>query len=194
MRLWPWIHSPKPVQVDQNYEQYSAYSQLLDRNGQWIGIADTKAGVILGFLVASFPILAAPALPVVQKVVKTIPHNANYWAFLPSAGFVALIVMYFVAALVTLIRVLMTLTPRLTRQGKSGLLFFGDIAGQEYKQWQQRMFALDPQTLTLQVLEQVYVTACIADDKHRHVRQAIHALMMTVLLGLALYVLSQLVS
>ncbi len=182
------------MQVDQNYEQYSAYSQLLDRNGQWIGIADTKAGVILGFLMASFPVLAAPALPVVQKVVKTIPHNANFWAYLPVAGFIALFVLYFVAALVTLLRVLMTLTPRLTRQGKPGLLFFGDIAGQEYKQWQQHMFALDPQTLTLQVLEQVYVTACIADDKHRHVRQAIRAMIMTVLLGLALYVLSQLVS
>ena len=194
MRLWPWTRQPKPVQVDQNYEQYSAYSQLLDRNGQWIGIADTKAGVILGFLVASFPVLAAPALPVVQKVVKNIPHNANFWAYLPAAGFIALFVLYFVAALVTLLRVLMTLTPRLTRQGKSGLLFFSDIAGQEYKQWQQGMIALDPQTLTLQVLEQVYVTACIADDKHRHVRQAIRTMILTVLLGLALYVLSQLVS
>src|SRR5712691_8706279 len=79
MRLWPWTRQPKPVQVNQNsaqvnqdYERYNAYSQLLDRNGQWIGVADAKAGVILGFLVAAFPVLAAPSFPVVQEVVKAI--------------------------------------------------------------------------------------------------------------------------
>ncbi len=191
MRLWPWKHVPKPVQDNQDYEQYTAYSQLLDRNGQWIGVADTKAGVILGFLVAAFPVLAAPALPVVQKVVKAISRNANFWAYLLAASFIALLVLFLVAALVTLLRVLMTLTPRLTRQGKPGLIFFGDIASQEYKQWQQRVRVLDPQLLALQVLEQVYVTACIADRKHKHVRQAIRALIVTVLLGLILYILSQ---
>jgi len=179
------------VQDNQDYEQYTAYSQLLDRNGQWIGVADTKAGVILGFLVAAFPVLAAPALPVVQKVVKAISRNANFWAYLLAASFIALLVLFLVAALVTLLRVLMTLTPRLTRQGKPGLIFFGDIASQEYKQWQQRVRVLDPQLLALQVLEQVYVTACIADRKHKHVRQAIRALIVTVLLGLILYILSQ---
>ncbi len=191
MRLWPWTRPPQPAQGNQNYEQYHAYSQLLDRNGQWIGVADTKAGVILGFLVATFPLLTAPALPAVQKVVMAIPHNANFWAYLPVAGFIALLVLFLVAALVTLVRVLMTLSPRLTRQGKSSLIFFGDIAGQEYRQWQQHMLALDPQMLALEVLEQVYTTASIADRKHKHVRQAIRALIVTILLGLALYVLSQ---
>ncbi len=191
MRLWPWTRPPQPAQVNKNYEQYNAYSQLLDRNGQWIGVADTKAGVVLGFLVATFPVLAAPALPVVQEVAKAIPRNANFWAYLPVAGFIALLVLFLVAALATLVHVLMTLTPRLTRQGKPGLIFFGDVAGQEYKQWQQRMLALDPQMLALEVLEQVYATAYIADRKHRHVRQAIRALIVTILLGLVLYVLSQ---
>jgi len=194
MRLWPWMRQSKPVQVDQNYEQYSAYSQLLDQNGQWIGVADTKAGVILGFLVAAFPVLAAPALAVVQKVVKAIPHNANFWAYLSATGIIALLVLFLVAAFTTLVRVMMTLTPRLTRQGKPGLIFFGDIASQEYQQWQQRMLALDPQMLAFQVLEQVYATAYIADRKHKHVRQAIRALIVTILLGLTLYVLSQLIS
>ena len=194
MRLWPWMRPPKPVQVDQNYEQYNAYSQLLDRNGQWIGVADTKACVILGFLVAAFPVLAAPALSIVPKVVKAIPRNAHFWAYLPTTGFIALLLLFLVAALVTLFHVLMTLTPRLTRQGKPGLIFFGDITGQEYKQWQQRVLALDPQMLALQVLDQVYVTVYIASRKHKHVRQAIRALIVTILLGLALYVLSQLTS
>lgn len=194
MRLWPWIHQPKPIQVNQDYEQYNAYSQLLDRNGQWIGVADTKAAVILGFLVAVFPVLAAPSLPVILKVVKAIPHNANFWAYLPATGFIALLVLFLVAALVTLLRVLMTLIPRLARQGKPGLIFFGDIASLEYKQWQQRMLTLDSQTLVLQVLEQIYATAYIADHKHKHLRQAIRALFVTVLSGFVLYVLSQLAS
>ncbi len=194
MRLWPWTRQPKPVQVNQDYEQYNAYSQLLDRNGQWIGVADTKAGVILVFLVAVFPVLAAPALSAVQKVVKAIPHNANFWAYLPAAGFIALLVLFLIAALVTLLQVLMTLSPRLKRQAKPGLIFFGDIAGQECKQWQQCVLALDPHILALQVLEQVYATAYIADCKHKHVRQAIRALVMTILLGFVLYVLSQFAS
>jgi hypothetical protein len=190
MRLWPWTRTPQPAQVNQNYEQYQAYSQLLDRNGQWIGVADTKSGVILGFLVATFPLLTAPALSIVQKVGKAIPHNANFWGYLPVAGLIALLVLFLIAASVTLVRVLMALLPRLTRLGKPGLIFFGDIAGQDYRQWQQRMLALDPYMLALEVLEQVYVTASIADRKHKHVRQAIRALIVTILLGLALYVLS----
>jgi heme/copper-type cytochrome/quinol oxidase subunit 3 len=195
MRLLPWISALKSSQADQNYEQYSAYSQLLDRNGQWIGVADTKAGVILGFLVATFPVLATPALPAMQRAVKAIPHNANFWMYIPTASFIVLfallLALFLVAALVTLLRVLMTLTPRVTRQEKPGLIFFNDIAGQEYKEWQQRMLSLDSQALTLQVLEQVYATACIADRKHKHVRQAIRALIATVLLGIILYIFSQ---
>lgn len=199
MRLWPWTRQPKPTQVspaslqgDQAYLQYNAYSQLLDRNGLWIGVADTKVSVILGFLVATFPIFTAPALPIVLKVVKSIPRSAPFWMYLPAAGFIALLVLFLVSALVTLVHVLMALTPRLARQGKPGLIFFGDVASQEYHQWQQQMLTLDPQMLTLQLLEQVYVTACIAARKHKHVRLAIRALAVTILLGLVLYVLSQL--
>ncbi len=194
MRFWHWMHPSEPAQAKQGYEQYSAYSQLLDRNGQWIGIADTKAGVILGFLVAVFPVLVLPALPVVQKVVKAIPHAAKFWAYLPAIGFIVLLVLFLVAALITLFQVLMTLVPRLTRQGKPGLIFFSDIAGLRYEQWRQCMLELDPQMLALQVLEQVYATAYIADLKHKHVRRAIRALLVTVFIGLALYVLSQFTS
>ncbi len=201
MRLWPWTRQPQPAHTSQNavqnhqdYEQYHAYSQLLDRNGQWIGVADTKAAAILAFLVVAFPVFAAPAFPAMQKIMKAVPRNATFWAHLPAASVTALFALFLIAALVTLLRVLMTLTPRLKRQGKPGLIFFGDIAGQEYNQWQQRLLALDPQMLTHQVLEQVYATACIADRKHKHVRQAIRALILTILLGFALYVFSQLMS
>jgi Family of unknown function (DUF5706) len=182
------------VQAHQDYEQYNAYSQLLDRNGQWIGVADTKAGAILAFLVVAFPVFAAPAFPVVRKVIIAVPRNVTFWAHLPAAGIITLFALFLIAALVTLLRVLMTLTPRLTRQGKSGHIFFGDIACQGYNQWQQHMLALNSQTLAYQVLEQVYATACIADRKHKHVRQAIHALIVTIFLGFVLYVLSQLLS
>jgi Family of unknown function (DUF5706) len=199
MRLRLWTRQLKPMQVsldslqgDQEYEQYNAYSQLLDRNGQWIGVADTKVSVILGFLLATFPVLLAPALPVVQKALQAIARNTPFWMCLPAAGFIALVVLFLVSALATLVHVLMALTPRLAHQGEPGLIFFGDVASQEYQQWQRQMLALDPQRLALQVLEQVYVTACIAHCKHKHVRQAIRALIVTILLGLVLYILSQL--
>ena len=65
MQFLPWTHPTKSVQVNQpldnreSFERYTAYSQLLDRNGQWIGVADTKANVVLGFLVATVPLFAA---------------------------------------------------------------------------------------------------------------------------------------
>lgn len=195
MRLLPWIRPSKFVQTNQDYEHYTAYSQLLDRNGQWIGIADTKAGVILGLLVAVFPVLVAPALPLVQKLVKALlPGNASIWTLVQAGGFLALLVLFLTAALITLIRVLMTLTPRLTRQRKPGLIFFGDTISQTYSQWQQSMLGLDSHMLAQQVLEQIYTTAYIATLKHKHVRKAIHALSITVCLGLALYVISLIVS
>src|SRR5579864_552391 len=154
MRLWPRINQPKPApvnldsaQVDQGYKQYKAYSLLLDRNAHWIVVADTRAGVILVFLVAAFPLPAAPALSRVQNVVQVIPHNANFWTYLPIAGFIVLLVLFLVAVLATLLQVLIVLLPRVRRTDESGLVFFGDIASQEYKQWQQRILALSPQML-----------------------------------------------
>ena len=198
MRLLPWTRQLKPIQdnqdstqANQDYERYNAYSQLLDRNGQWIGVADAKVGVILGFLVVTFPVLVAPALPVVQKEVKAILYYPHFWMDLPAAGFTTLFVLFLIATLVTFVHVLLALTPRLTRQGKPGLIFFGDIASQEYIQWQQQVKALDPHMLAHQVLEQVYTTACIAHRKHKHVRLALLALAVTILLGLLLSLLSQ---
>src|SRR6266849_7456376 len=79
MRLWPWTRWPQPapanqnsVQAKQDYEQYNAYSQLLDRNGQWIGVADTKAGAILAFVIVAFPLFASSALPVFQRIINAI--------------------------------------------------------------------------------------------------------------------------
>lgn len=198
MRLWPWTRRLQPtptnqsaVQAEQNYEQYKAYSQLLDRNGQWISVADTKAGAILAFLVVIVPVFASSAFSVLQKIVKAIPPQAPFWGYLPEVGVITLLALFFIAVLLTLLRVLMALTPRLTRQGKPGLIFFGDIAGLEYSQWLQHMLTLDPQTLTSQILEQVYATACIASRKHKYVSQAIRALILAVFLGFALYMLNQ---
>jgi hypothetical protein len=179
------------LQHEQDYEQYNAYSQLLDRNSLWIGVADTKSGFVLGFLLATFPVFMVPVLPVVLREVKAIPRHAPFWMYFPTVGFIALLVLFLAAALLTLIHVLMTLTPRLTHQGKPSFIFFSDIASQEYQKWQRQMLALDPQTLALQVLEQVYATACIADRKHRHVRLAIRVLFVTILLGLVLSIISQ---
>lgn len=182
------------TQQQNNYEQYQAYSQLLDRNGQWIGVADTKAGAILAFIVIAFPLFAAPALPLLQKSVQTVFAHETLWHSLSAVILLALVAMFFGTALLTLALVLMTLSPRLTRQGKSGLIFFGDIARQQYHQWQQDMFELDVDKLTQQVVEQIYATACIAHHKHVLVRRAIHALFFVLFSGLALYVFSQLMN
>ena len=52
---------------------------------------------------------------------------------------------------------------------------------------------LDAQTLALQVLEQVYVTAYIAAIKHKYVGHAIRTLVVTILLGIALYAFCNLI-
>ena len=199
MRLWHWMHT-KPGEISQapdkqDYERYNAYSQLLDRNTQWIGAADTKAGAILAFVVVIFPLLATPALSSVQKLAsEAFTQTIHIWAYLSAAVFIALLVIFLVTTLLTLLQALMALSPRLTRPGKPGFIFFGDIARQEYTRWQQSLLTLDAHTLALQVLEQVYATAYIADRKHTHVRRAIHTLIITILTGLMLYVLSQFVS
>jgi len=194
MRLWPWKHAPKLEQGNQDYGQYDAYSKLLDRNGQWIGVADTKAAAALAFLIAGFPIFTIPAFPVARKLIGAVPHEANFWVYLSAICFIMLLGMFLVMAFITFLQVLMTLVPRLTRKTSPGLIFFGDIASLEYKQWQQQILMLDPQMLASQVLEQVYATAYIACIKHKHVGQAIRLLIVTMLLGIALYILYNLIS
>ncbi len=194
MRLWHWMRRSKPVSVKQDYEHYSAYSQLLDRNGQWIGVADTKAGVILAFLVAAFPVFLAPAFPVALKLIKTLPSHASVWLYVFVVGFLVLLVLFFIVSLISLLHVLWALLPRLTRQRKPGHIFFGDIASQEFEQWRQGVQLLDPHLLATEVLEQVYTTACIADIKHKHVRTAIRFLIATIFLGLILFVFGQIMS
>ncbi len=193
--LWTPHPKPQPASSAQeqtqnlpDYNQYKAYSQLLDRNGQWISAADTKAGAALAFLVALFPIFAAPALSLIQKTGQALPQHI---AILEFIGLLTLLLCFFMAALVTLLSVLMALLPRLTHQVKPGLIYFGDIVKQDANQWQQRLLALDPHQLSLEVLEQVYATASIAEQKHQHVHQAIRALIVTLLFGFLLYVFSQ---
>jgi hypothetical protein len=201
MRSWPWMRQQKPMPVsqtttplDQDYESYNVYSQLLNRNGQWIGVADTKAAVVLGFLVTTFSVFTPPALLIVPKEITSIIHNQNVWLRLSAICFITLFILFLVTAVFILLHVLMTLLPRLKRQGQSSLIFFCDIACQDYKQWLKSMLALDPQMLALQVLDQVYETASIATVKHKHVRQAIRALIVMILLGLILYVISHFMS
>lgn len=191
MRLWNWMHVPKTAQDDQSYELYDVYSKLLDRNGQWIGVADAKAAVILVFLVAIFPVLAVPVLLITQISIRTIPHNARFWVYLPLVGSIILLTLFLITAFITFHHVLKTLKPRLTRQRKPSLIFFGDIANLEYGQWQECIVKLDPHMLALQVSEQVYATAEIAHYKHRHVQQAIFALLLALIFGLELSALSK---
>lgn len=183
----------EPVPADEGYARYEAYSKLLDRNGRWVEVADTKAAVILGFVIATFPALMAPALPAARRLVAAVPPHADLWAHIPAAAFLGLIIAYISAAFYTLADVLLVLRPRLTLRWKAGLIYFGDIAALDYEAWRQRMMVLAPAALADEVLEQVYATAHIAHRKHQYVRHAIRVLLVTVALGVALYAISQLV-
>ncbi len=181
-----------PARAEDSYQRYDAYSKLLDRNGHWIEVADTKAAIVLAFLIAVFPTLMAPILPAAGRLIGGISRHAGFWVQLPTMGFITLLAAFLAFALYTLVHVLLALTPRLKRAWKPSLVFFGDVAAMECEKWQQLMLARDPNGLATEVLEQVYATACIADQKHRYVRRAIRGVLGTVLLGLVLYVLSQL--
>lgn len=197
MRFLRSIHPRKPAQADDAYQRYDAYSKLLDRNGRWIEVADTKAAVVLGFLIAVFPLFFAPAVPAVRRLTLAIPRNADFWHHVPAACFIALISAFAMAAVCTLVSVLRVLTPRLTkwsrRKRRKSLLFFGDVAEMESMVWQEKLLTFGFGSLAEQVLEQVYVTARIADRKHRLARIAVHSLLATVFLGLAVYVIGQLI-
>jgi hypothetical protein len=194
MRFLRSIRPRKPAQADEGYQRYDAYSKLLDRNGRWIEVADTKAAVVLGFLIAVFPLLFAPAIPAVRRLASAIPRGADFWHHLPAGCLVVLISAFALAAVMTLVRVLRVLTPRLTKSpSRASLLFFGDVAIVESIKWHESMLSLDFGSLAEQVLEQVYATAIIADRKHRLAQGAIRSLLLTVFLGLALFVVGQLV-
>lgn len=195
MRFWRSMRQQKPAQADTGFQRYEAYSKLLDRNGRWIEVADTKAAVILAFLIAVFPLLLGPAIPALHRMTSAIRNVASFWNYVPSSLFIALIVAFGLSALFTLLSVLWVLLPRLSgREWTSGLLYFGDIAALKNRLWQEALQALDPDTVALHVLDQVYVTACIADCKHKYVRRAIRGLLLTVVVGLVLYVWGQIAS
>jgi hypothetical protein len=192
MRFWTSTHRLKPEQAEARFDRYEAYSKLLDRNGRWIEVADTKAAVVLGFLVATFPVLIGPALSAIQTLGRDLPKHAAIGAYLKIVGVTSLLVAFISLACFTLLQVLMVLAPRLKRQWKSGLVYFGDIAALPCDAWQEQLHGLDSDALAHEVLEQVHATACIAHCKHGHVRQAVQGILATLGAGLALYLIATL--
>lgn len=194
MRFWRWTRPLRPARAEPRegaYQRYDAYSKLLDRNARWIEVADTKAAVILGVIIATFPVLIAPAFSAVRTLIGVIPAHPQWWAYLPLLAFMTLCAVFTVVALKTFIWVLKTLKPRLSSPRKPSLVYFGDIARAPWEEWSTRTRALPPEDLAHEVLEQVHVTACIAEVKHKCVQRAVNSALHVVLLGCALYVISQ---
>ncbi len=166
------------------------FSKLLDRNGRWIEVADTKAGVVLVFATAVLKELIAPQLADARMVLVSLQQSGAWTQVrLPYVFLLFLLITTFFA-LRAMYHAFKAINPTLTRRQRHGHIFFGDIAKHtDLAAYQRQLLALKAEEVDEQLIEQIHTTAHIALTKHRHVGQAINSIISVIPLGLLLYIL-----
>lgn len=172
-------------------DRHQLLSDLLDRNGRWIEVADAKAAVVLVFVTAVAGALVAPTTESVQHFQRALCDEPTIgdWA---GASLLSLLVLLAGApSILATWNAFKALIPDTKRYEDSGHLFFGDVARADLPEWYRWMRQATEQDVEKELAEQVHATARIALNKHRHVNQAIRAIVrFTIPSGIALLAFS----
>lgn len=143
----------------------------LDRIGQHIRSADEKIRALFG----ANTLLAAALTFTRQVQLHELPAP---WGALAMAGTILMLL----ATVCSILLAMVALLPRMKRSTKRGVTFFGDIAGMDATEFQQRFLNAQEEDPLPGLLMQVHTSARIAHTKHRYMRQA--GLLLILALGL----------
>lgn len=137
------------------------YQQELNRNIEFIKLADTKAAWIGTVLFAMVGLWVAKSSRIFEG------ENNLLYSYVPvAAGLAAAYCSY------QLVRVYL---PKLKAKNKtkSSVIYYGDISTMDLKKYKKTRLKLSGKALLDAYLDQIYVTSSIADKKMKHVRLAL---------------------
>lgn len=170
-------------------ERLVALSGILDRNGRWIEVADTKANIFLVLATALAGITSAPAVDGTCAALALV-RAGGAWR-LASASFYFLVLIALVTALALgLWHAFSTIRARTVRNQRRGFIFFGDVVKSSPQNLEKRLLSQDAAEFNRQVAEQIYATADIADQKYQHLGRCTWWVGWSILFAFIVYVLS----
>lgn len=139
----------------------------------WIAHANNTAAIVLGFTgVFVFWVSS-------QIVVKPV---SGYLQAVLTSGFI-------LTGALTITFLILALIPRLGDRKGSSMIFFGDIASQEWEEFKKRLDEINEKTLGEMWAQQIHANAKIATKKFMRVRWAMLSLIVNMVLGLFLILL-----
>lgn len=155
-------------------------SNLLDRNGRWIEVADAKSAVVIVFASTYSGIVAVPAVIAWTDIQGSTTVAEGLVACALIGGYAVLCIASALVTMYTLSKAFNALRPRLDRGLRQGLLAFNDIAATDRETWTRAVRELASDELIDQLAEQVHTTALIAASKHEHLQRAIRCLCFSI--------------
>lgn len=177
--FWPWTRPRE--------DRHHLLSDLLNRNGRWIEVADAKAAAMLVFVTAVAGFLVEPSFKTAKKLATAQIAIGTTESATTGVVFSLLLLSLIAAAFYTIRHVLMALDPSLARKRAAGYVFFRDIAGRDLADLEKKLLESQSTILERDLVEQIHTTAIIALAKHQHVRKAIRGMSFTVGFGLVVY-------
>ena len=141
-------------------------------NNEMIQLADRKAQTLLRLVLGLFMIAFVGVPPTVMSLQKF--YGAGGWKL---ALFVGTVFLYLVCAgclLLSMIRIISIIRPRLPRgRNLPRSLFFASVANMSKEEFRQYVLEADTNILLEDLVDQTYQTALIAKTKYQHLNAAI---------------------
>ncbi len=170
-------------------ERFGVLSSILDRNGRWIEVADTKANIFLVLATALAGITSAPAVDGACAALALV-RAGGAWR-LANAGVYTLVLVALVVALALgLWHAFGTIRARTVRHQRRGFVFFGDVVKSSPQNLEKHLLSQDAAEFNRQVVEQIYATADIADQKYHHLGRCTWWVGWSILFAFIVYVFS----
>lgn len=152
-------------------EQVRQAERHLERIGHHIRSADEKIRALFG----ANTLLAAALTFTRQVKLHELPAP---WGPLAIAGTIIMLL----ATVSSILLAMIALLPRVKRNEHKSISFFGDIAAMSLQEYEHRFHSAQEEDQLPGLLRQVYISARIAESKHRYMRQA--GLLLILALGL----------
>lgn len=158
--------------------------ERLIANNEIIQLADRKAQTLLRLVLGLFMIAFVGVPPTVMSLQKF--YGAGGWKLVLFIGAVFLYLVCAGCLLLSMIRIIAIIRPRLPRgDNLPRSLFFTSVANMSKEEFRQYVLDMDTSKLLEDLIDQTYQTALIAKTKYQHLNAAIAWMLGGGVVGIA---------
>lgn len=134
--------------------------KILDRIQEWIKSSDQKVSIFLAFQGIIIALLIPQIFPI-------------FFLSCSNFGSVILLVTSLISLIFSCYKSISVIIPRLSKTGGQSITYFGDIANMQLLEYKKLLDKTNDIEYEDELINQVYVSAKIANNKHKQFKEAI---------------------